>query len=112
MKITSYTVRNYQFTLVVAVMTAVIGVVTMLTMPRSEDAEMHPPSFLITAVYPGTNSKDMEELVVKPIEKKIYHLDDVDKLISTLPNAQPVPQINFKYNTHRPIKTQHVPTII
>ena len=63
MRITAYSVKNYQFTLVMAIMAAVIGVVTMLTMPRAEDAEMHPPSFMITAVYPGTNSKDMEELV-------------------------------------------------
>src|SRR5258708_3350377 len=108
MKITSYTVRNYQFTLVVAVMTAVIGVVTMLTMPRSEDAEMHPPSFLITAVYPGTNSKDMEELVVKPIEKKLYELDDVDKLVSTVQDGQSVTRIDFKYSTNWEIKYQDV----
>jgi len=108
MKITSYTVKNYQFTLVMAIMAAVIGIVTMLTMPRSEDAEMHPPSFLIAAVYPGTNSKDMEELVVKPIEKKIYDLDDVDNMESTVQDGQSVTRVNFKYSTNWDIKYQDV----
>lgn len=108
MKITSYTVKNYQFTLVMAIMAAVIGVVTMLTMPRSEDAEMHPPAFMITAVYPGTNSKDMEELVVKPIEKKLYDLDDVDKLVSTIQDGQSVTRLDFKYSADWEIKYQDV----
>ena len=108
MKITSYTVKNYQFTLVMAIMAAVIGVVTMLTMPRSEDAEMHPPSFMITAVYPGTNSKDMEELVVKPVEKKLYDLDDVDKLVSTVQDGGSVTRIDFKYSSNWEIKYQDV----
>jgi len=108
MKITSYTVKNYQFTLVMAIMAAVIGVVTMLTMPRSEDAEMHPPSFFITAVYPGTNSKDMEELVVKPVEKKLYDLDDVDKLTSTIQEGQSVTRVDFKYSSNWDIKYQDV----
>jgi multidrug efflux pump subunit AcrB len=108
MKITSYTVKNYQFTLVMAIMAAVIGIVTMLTMPRSEDAEMHPPSFMITAVYPGTNSRDMEELVVKPIEKKIYDLDDVDKLESTIQDGQSVTRVDFKYSSDWQIKYQDV----
>lgn len=108
MKITAYSVKNYQFTLVMAIMAAVIGVVTMLTMPRSEDAEMHPPSFMITSVYPGTNSKDMEELVVKPIEKKIYDLDDVDKLVSTIQDGQSVTRVDFKYSSNWDIKYQDV----
>jgi multidrug efflux pump subunit AcrB len=108
MKITAYSVRNYQFTLLMAVMAAVIGVVTMLTMPRSEDAEMHPPSFIINAIYPGTNSKDMEELVVKPLESKIYDLDDVDDLLSTIQDGVSSTRINFKYSSDWEIKYQDV----
>src|SRR6266536_706208 len=35
MKITKYAEKNYQLTLVMSIMVAVVGVVTMLTMPRS-----------------------------------------------------------------------------
>ena len=108
MKITSFSVKNYQFTLVMSVMAAVIGLVTMLTMPRAEDTEIHPPSFFINVVYPGTNSRDMEELVVKPIEKKLYDLDDVDKLVSTAQDGLSVTSILFKYSTDWEIKYQDV----
>jgi multidrug efflux pump subunit AcrB len=108
MKITDFSVKNYQFTLVIAIMAAVIGVVTMLTMPRSEDSEMRPPAFFINAVYPGTNAKDMEELIVKPIEKKLYDLDDVDRLTSTIEDGRAVTGILFKWSTDWEIKYQDV----
>lgn len=108
MKITAYTVRNKAFTIVISVMVAVVGLVTMLTMPRSEDSLMHPPTFFVNAVYPGTNSRDMEELVVKPIEKKMYDLDDVDKLISTIQDGQSITRVEFKYSTDWQIKYQDV----
>jgi len=108
MKITDFSVKNYQFTLVISIMAAVIGVVTMLTMPRSEDSQMRPPAFFINAVYPGTNSKDMEELIVKPIEKKLYDLDDVDRLVSTVEDGRSVTNILFKWSTNWEIKYQDV----
>ena len=108
MKITAYTVKNKAFTILISVMVAVVGLVTMLTMPRSEDSLMHPPTFFVNAVYPGTNSRDMEELIVKPIEKKMYDLDDVDKLISTIQDGQSITRVEFKYSTDWQIKYQDV----
>jgi multidrug efflux pump subunit AcrB len=108
MKITEYSVRNYQFTLVTSVMVAVIGMVTLFTMPRAEDPQMHPPSFSIIAVYPGTSPKDMKELVVKPIEKKIYELEDVDKLATVIQDGLMVCRVDFKYDADWNIKYQDV----
>lgn len=108
MKITAYSVKNYQLTMMVALMAVVIGLVTLLTMPRAEDPQMHPPSFGIVAVYPGTSPKDMEELIVKPIEKKIYDLEDVDKLTTNIEDGLSVTTVDFKYTTDWEIKYQDV----
>ncbi|MFN9999421.1 MAG: efflux RND transporter permease subunit, partial [bacterium] len=69
MKMTSFFVRNWQFTLVLFIMVIVVSATTLLSMPRAEDPEINPPQFPIVIVYPGTSPTDMEELVVKPIEK-------------------------------------------
>ena len=71
MKITDFSVKNYQFTLIVFVMLAAIGVNSLLNMPRGEDPDIQAPTFSTIVIYPGTSPKDMEELVVDPIEKKI-----------------------------------------
>jgi len=108
MKITEYSVKNYQFTLIMFVMVAVLGVVTLLSMPRSEDPEINPPQFPIVAIYPGTSPKDMEELVVKPIEKKIYELENIDKVLTTIENGLAVMRVEFKYGVNVDNKYQEV----
>ncbi len=108
MKITEYSVRNYPFMLVMFVMVAVVGVVTLLTMPRAEDPQISPPEFPIIAVLPGTNPKDVEELVTKPIEKRLYELSDVDRIISTVEDGISISLIRFKDNVNGNEKLQEV----
>ena len=53
MKIANYAVKNYQFTLVIFIMVIVLGITTLLNMPRSEDPEMHAPTFSVVVIYPA-----------------------------------------------------------
>jgi len=66
-------------------------------MPRAEDPQINPPTFPIVVVYPGTSPKDMEELVAKPIEKKLYELENVNKIITTIEDGLAIITIEFKY---------------
>lgn len=108
MKLTEYAVKNYQFTLVLFVMVTIVGIVTLLTMPRAEDPQINPPTFPIIAIYPGTSPKDMEELVVKPIEKKMYELENIDKIITTIEDGLAVVRVEFKYGVNVDSKYQEV----
>jgi multidrug efflux pump subunit AcrB len=108
MNLTQFTVKNYQFTLILALMAATMGVVTLLTMPRAEDPQINPPSYVAVIVYPGTGPKDMEELVVKPIEEKIYGLENIDKLVTTIEDGLAVMQIDFRYGADIDNKYQEV----
>jgi multidrug efflux pump subunit AcrB len=108
MSITNFSVKNYQFTLVLFIMVAVVGVVTLFTMPRAEDPQINPPTYPIVVVYPGTSPKDMEELVVKPIEKKIYELENVDKIVTNIEDGLAVIRVDFKYGVNVDTKYQDV----
>jgi len=108
MNLTNFSVKNYQFTLVMFVMVAVVGVVTMLTMPRAEDPQIAPPQFPVVVVYPGTSPKDMEELVVKPIEKKLYELENIDKIVTSIEDGLLVMDVEFKYGVNVDNKYQEV----
>ncbi len=90
------------------VMVAVVGVVTLLTMPRAEDPQINPPTYPIVVVYPGTSPKDMEELVVKPIENKIYELENIDKILTKVEDGIAVIQAEFKYGVDVNNKYQEV----
>jgi multidrug efflux pump subunit AcrB len=80
-------------------MIVVVSVVTLFTMPRSEDPEIHAPQFPIVVVYPGTSPKDMEELVVKPIEKKVSELENLKKITSRIDDGVAVINVEYKYES-------------
>jgi multidrug efflux pump subunit AcrB len=108
MKITDFSVKNYQFTLIVFVMLAAIGVNSLLNMPRGEDPDIKAPQFSAIIIYPGTSPKDMEELVVDPIEKRFNEMDDVKRIRSQIDDGLAVIQIEFKYETDPDKKYQDV----
>ncbi|MCX8530800.1 efflux RND transporter permease subunit [Chryseobacterium luquanense] len=112
MKITNFAVKNYQFTLIMFLLVAVVGMLTLFTMPRSEDPATHPPQYLITVIYPGTSPKDMEEQVVKPIENKIYGLENIDKILTTVEDGVAAFEVKFKYGVDVDNKYQEISTEI
>lgn len=99
MKISEYAVKNYQFTLVIFIMAIALGVTTLLNMPRSEDPVISAPQFPIIVVYPGTSPEDMEELVVKPIEKKIYSLENIKRVRTSIKDGVAVLTVEYKYES-------------
>lgn len=99
MRISNYAVKNYQFTLIMFVMVAVLGVTTIMDMPRAEDPDMNAPQYPIIIVYPGTSPSDMEELVINPIEKRIYGLENIKRLRSTISDGLAVINVEYKFGS-------------
>ena len=108
MKISAYAIKNYQFTLIMVLMVIALGVSTILNMPRSEDPELNAPNFPVVVVYPGTSPKDMEELVVKPLEQKIYGLDNIKRIKTNINDGLAVLLVEYKYNSNVDDKYQEL----
>ncbi len=108
MKISDYAVKNYQFTLILVIMAVVLGITTILTMPRSEDPDIKSPQFPVVAIYPGAGPKDIEELVVKPLEKKIYALDNIKEIKTSIQDGLAVLNVEYKYNSNVDDKYQEL----
>ena len=112
MKISDYAVKNYQFTLVIFIMIIALGLTTILNMPRSEDPELSAPTYPVVVVYPGTSPKDMEELVVDPLEKEISGLDDIKRVRSTIGDGIAVLRVEYKYSSDVDAKYQEVVRVV
>src|SRR3546814_16349926 len=56
-------------------------------MPLSDDTEMKTTMFPIVVLYPGTSPKDMEELIVDPMESVLYGLDDIKQIKTNIVNG-------------------------
>jgi len=108
MRITDFAVKNYQFTLIVFVLLIAIGVNSLINMPRGEDPDFSAPEFNIVVVYPGTSPKDMEQLVVDKVEKKLNEMDDIKKVVSFINDGLAIIDVEFKYETDPEKKYQDV----
>lgn len=108
MKISEYAVKNYQFTLIMFLMAAALGITTLLNMPRSEDPETEAPQFAVVVVYPGTSPEDMEELVVDPIEERINGLEDIKRIKTSISDGVAVVRVEYKYESDPDEKYQEV----
>ena len=108
MRLTAFFVRNPSFTILFFLMLTVVSVVSLVGMPRAEDPEILSPDFPIVVLYPGTTPQDMEELVVKPIEKKIGELEDIRKINTTINNGVAVIYAEYRYDSDRDDKYQEL----
>ncbi|PWV56043.1 efflux RND transporter permease subunit [Chitinophaga sp. S165] len=112
MKISSYAVKNYQFTLVIFIMIIVLGITTILSMPRSEDPEVKSPFFNVVVVYPGTSPKDMEDLVVDQLEKELSSQENIKRVRTNIGDGLAVIRVEYKYNSNVDDKYQEVLRVV
>ena len=108
MKLLEYAVKFPQMTMLVAAVLVVIGVSTIINMPRSEDPELSEPDFSIVVVYPGTSPKDLEELVVKPLEQKMSSLENIKHIRTTIQNGLAVVEVVYQHSVNIDEKYQEV----
>jgi multidrug efflux pump subunit AcrB len=97
--LTRFTIKNYQLTIVVFIMIAILGINSFLNMPRSEDPSLKYSYFYIVAVYPGSSPNDMEQLVVEPLEEAINELDDIEYQGSTINDGVALVGVEFSFDT-------------
>lgn len=96
MRLPRLAIENHQFTIVVVALLVLSGVVSFLTMPRSEDPLVTPPGSSIAVIYPGASPVDLEQLVVDPIEKVLNELEDIEEIVSVMEDGLAVVHIEFE----------------
>lgn len=82
MKITEFSVKNHQFTIIIFVMIFALGLSSLVNMPKAEDPVLKATFNSIVVVFPGTSPSDMEKLVIEPIEEKMSSIADIKKMVS------------------------------
>jgi len=95
MRLSKIAIENHQFTIVVILLLVLSGIVSYVTMPRSEDPQVSPPGASIIVIYPGANPTDLEQLVVDPIEEALNELDDIKIIESHMEDGLASTYIEF-----------------
>ncbi len=99
MSLWAFSVRRWQFTLVVFALLVATGLWALSSIPRAEDPTLKFPGSLVVVQYPGADPEDVERLVVDPIEDALAELEDVKKLNSTALDGLALIEIEFVYGS-------------
>lgn len=108
MNLSEFSVKNWQFMLVLFVGVVALGANSLLNMPRSEDPDFSIPSFVVIYVYPGTDAVDMEELIVDKVEERFSELDNVKRLLTTVDDGLAAVTIEYDYKEDVEKKYQEI----
>jgi len=95
MKLPKIAIDNFQFTLTLVVLLVLAGLVSFMTMPRTEDPPVSKPGSSIIVLYPGATPADMEQLVITPLEEAVNELEDIKKIESSCEDGLAVIHVEF-----------------
>jgi multidrug efflux pump subunit AcrB len=98
MNISEFSVKNWQFMLVMFIGVVALGLNSLFNMPRGEDPEFFAPTFAIVYVYPGADALDIEELIVDKVEKRLNGLENVNTLKTSIDDGLAIVIIEYDYS--------------
>jgi multidrug efflux pump len=96
-KPSSWAIDNRTSIFVMTVIITLMGIFSYNSIPKESFPEIKIPKIFISTVYPGTSPANMENLVTKPIEKKIKSIEGVKKITSN--SYQNYSVITVEFNT-------------
>lgn len=71
MSFSSFFIKRPRFSIVIALMMVLFGLLALIVLPVSEYPQITPPQILVKAVYPGANASTIVNTVAVPIENAV-----------------------------------------
>ena len=73
--------------MVIAIMTVIIGAVSLVQLPTAQFPEIVPPEVMVRATFPGADSRTLEQSVATPLEQQLIGVDNMNYMYSINSNA-------------------------
>src|SRR6218665_3578630 len=71
---------------VVSILLALLGILSLFSLPVTLFPDIAPPTVQVTATYPGANAEVVSRAVATPIEEAINGVEDMTYMTSTASN--------------------------
>ena len=99
MKLPRIAIENSSFTWMAIIFLTILGVRSLLFMPKTENPEVSIPGSSIIVIMPGASPVDMERMIALPIEEAINELEDIDRISTSVRDGIVVVSVEFDFNT-------------
>ncbi len=78
----NFFIRRPIVAIVIAILTVIVGVITILTLPVAQFPQIAPPEIRLQANYPGADAETLEQAVDVPIEQQVSGVDNMSYMYS------------------------------
>ncbi|HKR04835.1 MAG TPA: efflux RND transporter permease subunit [Bacteroidia bacterium] len=82
-KPSSWAIDNRTAIYILTIIITLAGITAYINIPKESFPDISLPNIYVSVIYPGTSPKDMENLVVRPIEKECKGVAGVKKIKSS-----------------------------
>jgi multidrug efflux pump len=96
-KPSSWAISNRTSIYILTIIITLAGLATYNALPKENFPDIVVPQIFVSTIYPGTSPTDMENLVVKPLEKQMKSISGVKKITSN--SQQDLSNIIVEFNT-------------
>jgi multidrug efflux pump subunit AcrB len=85
-----------RLTPLIAIASLAVGAIGLVATPREEEPQISVPMIDVIAVMPGASPQEIENLLVRPIERRMQELDGVDHVYSMSGDGYALVTVRFK----------------
>jgi hydrophobic/amphiphilic exporter-1 (mainly G- bacteria), HAE1 family len=78
----NFFIRRPIVAIVIAILTVIVGVITIVTLPIAQFPQIAPPEIRLQANYPGADAQTLEQAVDTPIEQQVSGVDNMSYMYS------------------------------
>ncbi len=107
-KFIQFFVEKSQFTYLLFIGIVLTGVFSLLSMPRGEDPEISYAYYTVSIIMPGASPEEMKDQVIKPLEDRLYEMENIREVKSTSGNSFGFIGVEYEYGIDINEKYQEV----
>ena len=78
----NFFIRRPIVAIVIAILTVIVGAISIATLPVAQFPQIAPPEIRLTANYPGADAQTLEQAVATPIEQQVSGVDNMSYMYS------------------------------